>query len=112
MNAAVPDGADFIDRYYQDLRLPKTFTTEKKYLHFTIEKKTASELIGMCKTYTSYKNCLQALNAEEDSVDDPIYELKQTILKHGTDTEFDLICPFFCVAAKKTGIRDEDGHAL
>jgi len=34
----------------------------------------------MCKTYTSYKNCLQARNAEEDSVDDPIYELKQVIL--------------------------------
>jgi len=51
MNAAVPEGAKFIDTYYKDLVLPEQLKEEKRYVYYTIEKKTAAEIIGMCKTY-------------------------------------------------------------
>lgn len=102
MHAAVPEASKFIDRYYQDLQLPSHIMEERgRYLWFTIEQKTASEILEMVKTYPSYKNYLSYYNIEEGEKDDPMVYLSEILLQFGAETQFDLICPFFSVVATR-----------
>lgn len=92
----------FIDRYYQDLVLPvNSFNEEKRYLWFSVEEKSAGDVIRMTKTYPSYKNYLSENNVSEGSEEDPMKQLTDVLLKEGESKMLDIICPFFAVVAKK-----------
>lgn len=59
MHASIPEAHTFIDRYYQDMILPaEILKEEKRYLWFSIETKSAGDVIRMAQTYPSYKNYL------------------------------------------------------
>jgi hypothetical protein len=78
-----------------------SFDEQKRYLWFSVEEKSAGDVIRMTKTYPSYKNFLSENNVQEGSEEDPMKMLEDVLLKEGESKMLDVICPFFAVVAKK-----------